>query len=87
MSMSPYPAITGNAVLRALAPADADAAGHMDAAAEQAALDEQEIRDLERAEYYDGPSELQRPATSPEPRVRGVRGLVIRLTRSLRRRG
>ena len=85
--MSPYPAITGNAVLRALAPADAEAASHIDAAAEQAALDEQDLRDLERAEYYDGPTEPQEPATAAESAVRGVRGLVLRLTRSLRRRG
>ena len=84
--MSPNPAITGNAVLRALAPADAEAAGHMDAAAEQAALDEQELCELEHAEYYDGPTEPRRPATSSEPWVRGVRGLVLRLTRTLRRR-
>jgi hypothetical protein len=85
--MSPYPAITGHAVLRALAPADAEAADQMDLAAERAVLDERELRDLEQADYYDGPSEPQRHATSPESDLGGVRGLVLRLTRTLRRRG
>ena len=87
MSMSSYPAIIGNAVLRALAPADAAAADQMDLAAEQAGLNEQELRDLERAEYYDGPTDRQRPATLPELGPGGVRGLVLRFTRTLRRRG
>jgi hypothetical protein len=87
MSMSPYPAITGNAVLRALAPAGAEAADQMDLAAEQAGLNEQELRDLERAEYYDGPTEPQRSATSPGSGLSGTRRLVLRLARTLRRRG
>ena len=75
--MSPYPAITGNAVLRALAPADAVAAGHKAVAVEQAALDEQELRELEHAEYYDGPALIRRSVELARGTDSGCASMII----------
>ena len=84
----PNPAITGSAIQRELAPGSHEAAGRMDATTGQATLDEQELRDLERAEYYGGPTtEPSGPIPPVVSEERGARGLILRLTRSLGRRG
>jgi len=66
--MFPNPAISGRAIINALDPETASA-GHLEARAEQSALDEADLREVERAEFYD-----QRPAVPernvPAPRKR-----------------
>jgi hypothetical protein len=84
----PNPAIAGSAIQRELAPGSHEATDRMDAVTGQATLDEQELRDLERAEYYGGPTtEPSGPTPPAVSEERGVRGLILRLTRSLRRPG
>lgn len=78
--------ITGAAIQRALSPSDAEAAGRMEAAADQAVLDEQDRRDLEHAQYYADPTAAM-GLTTRAAGGQGVRGRVLRLTRRLARRG
>jgi hypothetical protein len=65
VGFGPNPSITGSAAQRMLLSIDAEAAGRAAVAAEQAALDEQDLRDMERARYYDGPT--GQPGGSAEP--------------------
>jgi hypothetical protein len=49
--------------------AEIAAADHEDIRAEQARLDEEDLQEVERAEYYDDPPPL--PAVEPAPAARG----------------
>jgi hypothetical protein len=55
------PSITGAAIVKALDP-DVATAAERDASGEQSDRDEADLRDLERAEYYDDPAA---PAQAP----------------------
>ena len=68
----PNPAISGEAIRKALTPEQAAAANRQDASVERAALDEAELQDLERAEYYE-----DAPPATAEPR----RSILDRLLR------
>jgi hypothetical protein len=71
--------IGGEAARRGLTAAEIAAAGREDVRVEQAKLDEADLQELERAEYYDHP--LPRIATG---RVRADRGFFGRLLDLLR---
>ena len=83
------PAISAEATRKALTTAEVAAANRHDASEERAALDEAELRDLERAEYYFGPATVIKPAEydsgtlpviEPEPMpAAGHRGMLDRL--------
>lgn len=78
MSSGPNPAIVGEAARKALTPEQTSAANRQDASIERAALDEAELHDLERTEYYDETPALTAPGPTPaEPR----RSIVDRLLR------
>ena len=71
---NPPPSISGDAIIKALGP-DGAAARSGDLDRERAALDESELREIERAEYYhDVPSE-----TDAVPEVAPRRSLLDRL--------
>jgi len=57
--------ITGEAIRRNLVATEADAANHHDLVVEQATLDESELRELDRAEYY--PNHASEPVVHPVP--------------------
>ena len=63
VTSAPNPAISGEAVRRALGATEADAANHRDVADEQAALDEAELHELERTDYY--PDAVTEPGPAP----------------------
>ena len=71
--------IGGEAARRGLTAAEIAAAGREDVRVEQAKLDEADLQELERAEYYDDPLPL--PAGG---RLRGDRGFLGRLLDRLR---
>lgn len=78
MSSGPNPAIDGEAIRRALTTKQVDAANLQDAIIERAALDEAELRDLERAEYYAEMPTVTTPGPTP---VGSHRSTVDRLLR------
>jgi hypothetical protein len=57
--------IAGEAIRRTLVATEADAAHQRDVVASQATLDEAELRDLDRAEYY--PDHASEPVVHPVP--------------------
>jgi len=73
-AMFPNPAITGTAVIKGLDPNQATA-HHADAEHAQAALDEADLQELERAEYYgDRPA----PEAHVEARRRSLFDRILR---------
>lgn len=63
------PGISGEAIRKALMPEQVAAANRRDASVERATLDEAELQDLERAEYYsETPATVSPGATAAEPR-------------------
>ena len=72
--MFPNPAITGTAIVKSLDPNQATA-HHHDTADAQAALDEADLHEMERAEYYDDAATPATPASKPR------RSLLDRLLR------
>lgn len=74
-TQSPNPSISGTAVVEAIN-SNQPTARHEDAEDAQAALDEADLREVERANYYgDGGTPTEAPATKPH------RGLLDRLLR------
>jgi hypothetical protein len=74
---TPWGTVQGEAIRRELT-SDAGASEHAKAAGDQADLDTQELRELERAEYY---ADVPPPApTAPPPHgiVARIKGLFIR---------
>lgn len=71
----PNPSISGTAIVKALDP-DLATADERDASGEQADRDEADLRELERAEYYEDPAAPLSPAATA-PR----RSLLDRLRR------
>ena len=61
----PNPGISGEAIRKALGPEQGAAANQHQASEERAALDEAELRALERVEYY---GETPTPEPGPTPR-------------------
>ena len=66
---------SGEAARRGLTAGEIAAADREDGRVEQAKLDEADLRQLERAEYYDDPMPL--PAGDPTPRARGFLGRLL----------
>jgi len=73
------PAITGRAIIGALDP-EVASARHLEASGEQAALDEADLQEVERAEYYGAAPTAPTAPDSAEPAPRGS------ILRRLRRR-
>jgi hypothetical protein len=65
MTFGSNQSIAGEAIRRALGAPEADAAHQHDVAAEQATLDEAELRELDRADYY--PERAAEPVPDPVP--------------------
>jgi hypothetical protein len=65
----PNPAISGEAARRALGATEADAANQRDVADEQAALDEAELHELERTDYYRDAVTEPGPASATQHRT------------------
>ena len=64
MNSGPNPAISGDAILKALGPDDHNVMNE-----QQRALDEADLRELERAAYYgETPAILEAAATAAKPR-------------------
>ena len=76
MTGGPNPSIAGEAIRRALGAPEADAAHQHDVAADQAILDEAELRELDRADYY--PGRAAEPEPAPEAEHRTVLDRVLR---------
>lgn len=74
--------IAGEAARRGLTAAEITAAGREEVRVEQAQLDEADLRELERAEYYDDPQ--PRPVAEPAP---APMGFPARLRAILRLKG
>ena len=77
----PSPGMAGRAISDALNPSQVEAAGERESAGTRLELDEKELRDLERAEYYAGDratGHVAPVATTPQ------RGFLARLLDHIR---
>jgi hypothetical protein len=78
MTGFPNPAYTGDAIRKALGPDEVATASELAQQQRTAALDEAELRELERAEYYgQTPAVLEHATPAARPR----RGILDRLLR------
>jgi hypothetical protein len=68
MSWGTNPSVTGDAIRKALGPDDPSGKSE-----QQTTLDEADLRELERAEYYpETPANAEAAATSPQTRRRTI---------------
>ncbi len=70
MTGGPNPSIAGEAIRRALGAPEADAAHQHDVVAEQATLDEAELREIEHADYYPVAQAAPHPVGPPAAAAR-----------------
>ena len=72
MTSGPNPAFSADATRKALVTDDIASAARHDTTEQRAALDEAELRGVERAEYYGAADQPSRPVSGPAPARRSL---------------